>query len=73
MRNCTVLVDPDAGVGAEEFMTCVVAVASVDEAPRQQLFDTNVEPLTDPQSVVPFPLKTADTSVVFDALTENPN
>ncbi len=66
-------VDPDDGVGADVLMRSVDAAASVLDAPRQQLLTTNVLPLPVPQRVVPLPLKTADTSAVFEAFTENPN
>jgi hypothetical protein len=73
IRNWTVEVDPEAGVGAELFITCVVAAALVVEAPRKQLLTTKVDPLDAPQSDVPFPLKTEETSAVLEAFTEKPN
>ncbi len=71
--NCTVEVEPDAGVGALVLMSCVVAATFVLDAPRQQTFTAKVLPFEDPHAVEPSPLKTADISAVFEAFTEKPN
>ena len=72
-RKITVEVDPEAGVGALVSNSCVVAAAFVLDAPLQQLPSTNVDPAPVPQSVVPFPVNTLETSAVFEAFTVKPN
>jgi hypothetical protein len=72
IRNCTVVVEPDDGVGAPVLISCVAAAAFVLDAPLQQLFTVNETLLLVPQTE-PLCLNTGEISVVLEAFTENPN
>lgn len=73
IRNWTVDVAPDAGVGVVLLMSVVGAAAFVLDAPRQHVPEVNEPPTEVPHDPEPLSLNTVDTSADVEAFTVNPS